>query len=459
MFQEKTGYINWELISKADIESLQRTGDLSLMQNYAQGLVFSQLRKEDVERIGNPTFVKLFKLSQLSIEYLLYVQDLLESTARAADMEYLQLQKQCMEIEAVAKEQRDKISKIKKKVHSKKKTIQECDSLIKGATVNRQKAIYPCRICKDKYYVSQNTLDSHYKRRHPTFTIQPEERQRSPRFYKAKTEVAPQITTEEIEAKVKDTIYRETSKLREMLDILNEKLIAAEQHDPGKNKVYEKEMQDQIQKLKNKVIELEERKAVVEPQTRKEVIEEIPKTIERKKLELTFDSFENEYKRPEQLKEHEDESITESQPKDELKATKDEQKKELKEITRDELKETIRDEPKEITRDEQEKEERREDRRRITEEEQEEVKIEQIEPEKKRILNITIEEAGSINIQAVVKPKEVEEEKVIVPKSEKVSVEVQNEEIKTKEEEPIVTYVKGTIKKAEVGKVIRVINK
>lgn len=42
------------------------------MQVLLQNITFANLDRDDLERIGDQHFLKLFKLSQLSIEYLLY---------------------------------------------------------------------------------------------------------------------------------------------------------------------------------------------------------------------------------------------------------------------------------------------------------------------------------------------------------------------------------------------------
>eukprot|EP00826_Nyctotherus_ovalis_P032460 TRINITY_DN2616_c0_g2_i3.p2 TRINITY_DN2616_c0_g2~~TRINITY_DN2616_c0_g2_i3.p2 ORF type:complete len:419 (+),score=155.57 TRINITY_DN2616_c0_g2_i3:1531-2787(+) len=416
MFQEKTGYVNWQLIAKADLESLQRTGDLSLMQTYAQGLIYSQLRKEDVQRIGNDTFVKLFKLSQLAVEYLLYVQDLLESTARAADMEYLQLQKQCMEAEAVAKGQRDKIAKVKKRVHKKKKALEECNSVIKEATVSRQNPMYGCRICKDKYYVSEKALEGHYRRWHPSSTMQPEEKQASPRFRREEETRqhprTPQVSAEQVEERVKDVVQRETARLREVVEKLGEK-VAASREDPGENRQYEREMLEQIQRLKNKMSELEARRNVPPEETKIEEEKEMRRPIVKKRPELSFNTFENEYKRP----------APQIQPESEHEQKKEEPQSEMKT--------EVKSEP-------------------------------SVAP--KQMVNNTITEAGSINIEAIItRPKEVgvEGERILRPaeRPETVSVEIQSEALHEEDkaivEEPLVSRVKGTIKDAEVGKVVQ----
>jgi len=243
-FQEKTGYINWEQISKVDVESLKKNGDLSLIQNYAQGLVYSDLRKTDLDKINNPNFVKLFKLSQLSIEYLLYVQDFLENVAKSTDAEYEQLRKECSESEQTAKEQRERIVKLKKDIHNKKRAISTYDFLIKEGAQRHDDPMFACRICKDKFYVSRKALQGHYKRRHPDVEFDDlsvgeidysrddlsdtmKENQRIQKNTKRNASQTPKNPPKEIaiEETVKDAVQKEMLKVQELLKGFDQKLI------------------------------------------------------------------------------------------------------------------------------------------------------------------------------------------------------------------------------------------
>ena len=319
MFQEKTGYINWQLIGKADIESLQREGDLSLIQTYVQGLVYSQLRKEDVKRLGNPTFVQLFKLSQLSIEYLLYIQDILETSGRNEDLEYIQLQKQCLELEAVAKEQRDKIVKLKSKIRAKKKKMESCDTAIKDATTNRKKPVFQCNICHNKYYESKKALEGHYKRRHPVIRADSDDQQNSPRFNKndhseiSRPKEIPEVipvappqtgpSAEDINNIIKGEIQRElqkqTQSMTNMLNAFRDKYDNMNQQNVPRDESMQRELQDKLEKLTIKMNELQNKKnnpiyeSEIVPDPSASTKKVIPKIEAKKEQELTIHSFEN----------------------------------------------------------------------------------------------------------------------------------------------------------------------
>ena len=46
--------------------------DLRSLESLLQNITYAKVEREDVERFGDDYFVKLFRLSQLSIEYLIY---------------------------------------------------------------------------------------------------------------------------------------------------------------------------------------------------------------------------------------------------------------------------------------------------------------------------------------------------------------------------------------------------
>ena len=71
-----------------DVEKVVREVDLKQLEQLLQNITYAQLDRDDLERLGDLHFIKLFKISQLSIEYLLYTQTYLESLCKALDLQY-----------------------------------------------------------------------------------------------------------------------------------------------------------------------------------------------------------------------------------------------------------------------------------------------------------------------------------------------------------------------------------
>eukprot|EP00826_Nyctotherus_ovalis_P028456 TRINITY_DN22484_c0_g1_i1.p1 TRINITY_DN22484_c0_g1~~TRINITY_DN22484_c0_g1_i1.p1 ORF type:complete len:336 (+),score=77.93 TRINITY_DN22484_c0_g1_i1:187-1194(+) len=220
VFKEKSKYIDWDVLSTADVEALKLTGDLSVIQNCGRELVLSQLHKSDLDKINDSNFIKLFKLSQLSIEYLLYVQEFLETVAKSADKEFNEVHKLCEQSESTAKQQRQSIVKLKKRVHIKEEQIRTCDFLIKEAGKFKRADVFPCSVCKNKYYSSQKALEGHYTRRHPSVDPCADEVLHEAKPITTKAE----IPLKEIEEQVRNTMQQELVNFQRIFAVFDEKL-------------------------------------------------------------------------------------------------------------------------------------------------------------------------------------------------------------------------------------------
>lgn len=55
-----------------------------------QNITYAQLEREDFERMGDQHFVILFRIAQLSIEYLIFTQNYLETLTKSLDYHYKQ---------------------------------------------------------------------------------------------------------------------------------------------------------------------------------------------------------------------------------------------------------------------------------------------------------------------------------------------------------------------------------
>jgi zinc finger protein DZIP1 len=55
-----------------DLEKVAKELDLSTLEGLLNNITFANLDKEDLDRLGDAHFVKLFRISQMTIEYLLY---------------------------------------------------------------------------------------------------------------------------------------------------------------------------------------------------------------------------------------------------------------------------------------------------------------------------------------------------------------------------------------------------
>lgn len=58
-----------------DLDRVTKELDLATLETLLNNVTYASLDREDLERLGDQHFIKLFRVSQLTIEYLLYTQD------------------------------------------------------------------------------------------------------------------------------------------------------------------------------------------------------------------------------------------------------------------------------------------------------------------------------------------------------------------------------------------------
>ena len=164
-FQERSGHINWRLLMNTDIERIVRDVDLKQLESLLQNITFAQLDRDDLERLGDQHFIKLFKLSQLSIEYLLYTQSYLESLCKALDLQYKHTYEKTHKIEEAIKKYQVELKTMRKELKLKQKTLSTYEYLMKVPTEQEQEVIR-CKHCH-KFFVAKSYLQKHYLRHHP----------------------------------------------------------------------------------------------------------------------------------------------------------------------------------------------------------------------------------------------------------------------------------------------------
>ncbi len=88
-FQQRRGHLDLRGISSVDLDKLIREVDVDSLQLYIENITFCNLREEDLRYLTDPQVIKLFKISQLTIEYLLYSQDLFISNLSSLSKKYV----------------------------------------------------------------------------------------------------------------------------------------------------------------------------------------------------------------------------------------------------------------------------------------------------------------------------------------------------------------------------------
>ena len=65
-----------------DLDKLEKEVDIKKLESQLQNLAFASLEGDELARMGDQYVGKMFRLSQMSIEYLIYTQSYLEQLTK-----------------------------------------------------------------------------------------------------------------------------------------------------------------------------------------------------------------------------------------------------------------------------------------------------------------------------------------------------------------------------------------
>ena len=130
-FQERSGKINWRTLMNTDLDQIIRETDLRQIEQILQNVTYAEVDREDLEKVGDAHFVKLFRISQLSIEYLIYTQNYLETLTKSLDVHYKHEHLESQKTKEAFKEQANELQALKRELAVKTKTLKTYEHLLK----------------------------------------------------------------------------------------------------------------------------------------------------------------------------------------------------------------------------------------------------------------------------------------------------------------------------------------
>ncbi|KAI4464698.1 zinc finger protein dzip1 [Holotrichia oblita] len=156
---------DWRNIGLLDVDRVVRDRDVATIEKHI-GTILNYSLDEDQTKLLEPTFVKVFQLSQLSMQYLQFCKRYLDNTV-------VLLKKELSRYKEENSNLRDSIEDLKKEVTDLKKQVQELKQPVQQQLQHQQQimpdnflpATFKCNICC-KMFVSEDFLLSHVKRRH-----------------------------------------------------------------------------------------------------------------------------------------------------------------------------------------------------------------------------------------------------------------------------------------------------
>jgi hypothetical protein len=130
-FQHRQGKIDLDAIAAVDLDRVIENTDVDTLQHHLENLTFSDLNEHDIQVCSDSQFLKLFQLSQLTIEYLLNVQDKLASHSDTMETELRDIKAESSVIQQKVRNKDLKLQELKRDVRQKRKTIATYEMLLR----------------------------------------------------------------------------------------------------------------------------------------------------------------------------------------------------------------------------------------------------------------------------------------------------------------------------------------
>nr|XP_019603387.1 PREDICTED: zinc finger protein DZIP1L isoform X2 [Rhinolophus sinicus] len=164
-FQPRNESMDWRRISALDVDRVARELDVATLQENIAGVTFCNMDREACSRCGqpvDPALLKVLRLAQLIIEYLLHCQDCL--SASVAQLE-ARLQASLGQQERGQQElgrQADELKGVREESRRRRKMISTLQQLLLQTGAH---SYHTCHLC-DKTFMNATFLQGHIQRRH-----------------------------------------------------------------------------------------------------------------------------------------------------------------------------------------------------------------------------------------------------------------------------------------------------
>uniref|UniRef100_A0A674NF02 C2H2-type domain-containing protein n=1 Tax=Takifugu rubripes TaxID=31033 RepID=A0A674NF02_TAKRU len=163
--------VDWRRINVLNIDLLVRTVDIDALQEYISDVTYCSLetvRCPQCMSPADPTLVKLFRLAQLSLEWLHHCQEKLISGLQNTEDKLKSSEEECQKLKDKNKEQEEKMKGMVSELKSRRTIIKKQQTLfrsdVKASLLRNIKTI--CGHC-EKNYLNAFFLQKHMLRRHP----------------------------------------------------------------------------------------------------------------------------------------------------------------------------------------------------------------------------------------------------------------------------------------------------
>ncbi|XP_058132481.1 cilium assembly protein DZIP1 isoform X4 [Dasypus novemcinctus] len=163
-FRPRLESVDWRRLSAIDVDKVAGAVDVLTLQENIMNITFCKLEDEKCPHCQSgvdPVLLKLIRLAQLTIEYLLHSQEFLTSQLHNLEERLRLTVADCEQSKKLVTKQMGEIKILKDECKRRKKMISTQQLMIEAKA-----SYYQCHFC-DKAFMNQAFLQSHIQRRHP----------------------------------------------------------------------------------------------------------------------------------------------------------------------------------------------------------------------------------------------------------------------------------------------------
>uniref|UniRef100_K7FHR2 DAZ interacting zinc finger protein 1 like n=1 Tax=Pelodiscus sinensis TaxID=13735 RepID=K7FHR2_PELSI len=163
-FQSRRDSVDWRRFSAIDVERVARELDVTTLQENIVGVTFCNLDSEKCPHCQqpiDPVLLKVLKMAQLTIEYLLHSQEYLSASVALQEEHLRMAQEELKRTRQELDKQAEELKGVKEESRRRKKMIATQQLLLQAGTNNYHK----CQLC-DKAFMNYSYLQAHVQRRH-----------------------------------------------------------------------------------------------------------------------------------------------------------------------------------------------------------------------------------------------------------------------------------------------------
>ncbi|CAN7986311.1 unnamed protein product [Ixodes pacificus] len=164
-FHSRCQKIDWRKIASVDVDKVAREVDVDSLQKNVVHLTFCDIDNELGGTLVDPNFLKLFKLAQLCMEYLMHSQELLLQSLSDVEDQVADTSRLLEEERKFRLCDQEAIRQLQRENRKRKRIIENQQlEMLKGDKLIATGA--PCPYCR-KVFLSLPYLQAHVVRRHP----------------------------------------------------------------------------------------------------------------------------------------------------------------------------------------------------------------------------------------------------------------------------------------------------